>query len=524
MNLRQVQKAVGQMLVCLGTCLLPGGLAWAQGGEIGRPGGLSSEFQERENLFSIGGRKVRLGSDEFARHALVVAGTIHLEGEIERNLLVLGGTAVVDGRVGGDVFVIGGSAIFGPRAEIGGETFLVGGPFEFDSQARFHGDQTEVVLDWLLPGFRKLGTLVANTVLLARPFAPNLTETWWLVGGLYLVNLMILLLLPRPMQVSVDALRREPLTSAVVGVLVMILVGPLLVLLVASGFGILLIPFLVCLGSVALLLGKVAVYEALGRRVVAHCGLRQEIPALGFTIGSLCFLMAYMIPIVGFLAIGLVVPWGIGAVLWAAFRAFRRRMGARMNESNGFVGEGARGALKLGSGGNPVAAAHWVKEGVDPVEIADDVDRVGFWPRIAATGLDLILFGFFFSILVSDTGPGSTRLMGFAWLIYHLVFWAFKGTTLGGVIIGIQCVTCDRRPLTWGTAGIRLLGSVFSALAFLIGFFWASWSRERQSWHDIIAGTIMIRMPKGVRDKKLRSVARGPEPKVPDAGDLKTVS
>jgi uncharacterized RDD family membrane protein YckC len=31
-----------------------------------------------------------------------------------------------------------------------------------------------------------------------------------------------------------------------------------------------------------------------------------------------------------------------------------------------------------------------------------------------------------------------------------------------------------------------------------LGFFWAGWSRDRQAWHDIIAGTTIVRMPHGM--------------------------
>jgi len=29
-----------------------------------------------------------------------------------------------------------------------------------------------------------------------------------------------------------------------------------------------------------------------------------------------------------------------------------------------------------------------------------------------------------------------------------------------------------------------------------LGFFWAGWSREKQSWHDKIADTIIVKLPK----------------------------
>lgn len=479
---------------------------------------------DRENLFSFGGRIVRLDSDESVRDAFVVTGGIHVDGEIDGNLVVVAGSAEINGRVRGDVIIVGGSASFGPGAEILGDTFLMGGPFELDQDAVFHGDQTEVLLDWLLPAFRSLGTLLASTVLLGRPFAPQLTWTWWLVGGLFIVNLLILLLMPRPTRASVSALRESPVTAFVVGMAVLLLFAPLLFLLVFSGFGILLIPFLLCVAVATVLLGKVVVYASAGQQVVTQFSLRNEIQVLAFTIGSLVFLGAYMVPVIGFLAVGLVIPLGVGAVILAGCRAFRGEMGINPVDTAGVAGMSkglAFSGTVAGGGGSQGASESVAAEALLPEGI---VDRVGFWPRIAASGLDLILVGFLFSILVGDTGPGTTRLMIFSWLLYHFLMWALKGATLGGMIIGIRCVTIDRQALSWGTAGVRVLGSVFSTVALFLGFFWASWSRERQSWHDMIAGTIMIRVPKLSRVKKAASPRSETVVKTTSESDEKTVS
>ena len=42
------------------------------------------------------------------------------------------------------------------------------------------------------------------------------------------------------------------------------------------------------------------------------------------------------------------------------------------------------------------------------------------------------------------------------------------------------------------------MASFFSAFVFFLGFFWAGWDRNKQSWHDKIAGTVIVRVPLGV--------------------------
>jgi uncharacterized RDD family membrane protein YckC len=44
---------------------------------------------------------------------------------------------------------------------------------------------------------------------------------------------------------------------------------------------------------------------------------------------------------------------------------------------------------------------------------------------------------------------------------------------------------------------VRSLTSLFSLVVAFLGFLWAGWDREKQTWHDKIAGTVVVRMPKG---------------------------
>jgi uncharacterized RDD family membrane protein YckC len=457
-------------------------------------------FNPHDELFSIGGGDVTIGANESTRQAVIITGSILVEGEIDRDLVVVAGSAHIDGRVGGSVIVVGGSATFGPTAEVDGDTVLIGGPFEISPDALLRGQKTEFQLGWLLPAVQSVGSLLGSTLLLARPFAPQMTLTWWLAGGLFIVNFLILLLLPRPTRRCVEALTRGPVTAFLIGMAVLLLFGPLLVLLVASGFGILLIPFLLCLGLATVLLGKVSVYSAAGGQIVDQIGFRKEIPILAFVIGSFGFLITYMIPVIGFMAIGLVIPLGVGAVILAGCNAFRGEVVPR-GGSDGFTG-------KAGESGATGMASSGVSSGADSVEDSSSAsrvsdlgaenhsDRVGFWPRIAATMIDSVLVGLLFSIFIGASGPGATRLLMFVWIGYHIVMWSLKGATVGGIFLGIRCVTLDGQGLSWGTATIRSLGSIFSFVALLIGFFWASWSRERQSWHDMIAGTTIVRVSK----------------------------
>jgi uncharacterized RDD family membrane protein YckC len=116
--------------------------------------------------------------------------------------------------------------------------------------------------------------------------------------------------------------------------------------------------------------------------------------------------------------------------------------------------------------------------------------RAGFWIRLAATLLDLILLGWFIRLV-----DGYFPLL---WLGYHIGMWTWKGTTIGGIVCSLKVVREDGRPLDLTVAVVRSLAAVFSFVALGLGFFWAGWSPERQSWHDKIAGTVIVKVPKGM--------------------------
>lgn len=42
---------------------------------------------------------------------------------------------------------------------------------------------------------------------------------------------------------------------------------------------------------------------------------------------------------------------------------------------------------------------------------------------------------------------------------------------------------------------LRLIGYFISALPLFLGFFWISWNRKRQGWHDLIANTVVVVTP-----------------------------
>jgi uncharacterized RDD family membrane protein YckC len=104
------------------------------------------------------------------------------------------------------------------------------------------------------------------------------------------------------------------------------------------------------------------------------------------------------------------------------------------------------------------------------------------------TVIDLIAIGAICRLF--DFRPPAAIL---TWTAYHIVMWGLKGATIGGLVVGTRIVRTDGSPIDFPVAVVRALASFLSAAGFLLGFFWAGWSAQKQSWHDIIAGTYVLK-------------------------------
>ncbi len=112
------------------------------------------------------------------------------------------------------------------------------------------------------------------------------------------------------------------------------------------------------------------------------------------------------------------------------------------------------------------------------------VAYVGFWIRLAAAIIDLLVVAFI-SIIV----PFGIVLF---WLYYWL-FTGLKGQTLGKMAVGIKVVNAAGSVPGLGCAALReVLGKIVSAIALWLGFLWVIWDKQKQGWHDKIASTYVV--------------------------------
>jgi len=121
--------------------------------------------------------------------------------------------------------------------------------------------------------------------------------------------------------------------------------------------------------------------------------------------------------------------------------------------------------------------------------------RAGFWRRFAASFLDGIILGvvyFIISVVISENAAAGLNLVLSAG--YYTYFeGGTSGQTFGKKALGIRVIDLSGGgPIGYGRGFIRWIGRIVSALPLLLGYFWMLWDKEKQTWHDKFAGSVVV--------------------------------
>ena len=133
---------------------------------------------------------------------------------------------------------------------------------------------------------------------------------------------------------------------------------------------------------------------------------------------------------------------------------------------------------------------------------AEGVRYVGFWARVAAGVLDLILVMFVVTpVLVFLFGDGWTDGRGVIGFVVNWVplggaiiaFWVMKGATPGKMAISAVVVDAQTHaPVDFWQALTRYVGYFVSTIPLLAGLAWVAFDARKQGWHDKMARTVVI--------------------------------
>jgi uncharacterized RDD family membrane protein YckC len=473
--------------------------------------------QKADSVVSVFGSST---SDGEAIDVVSVMGTTRVTGPVSDSAVAVLGNVHVDSKVGGDVVAVLGSVKLGPHAEVGGDVVSVLGGVDQDPAAIIHGSVQRIInLDISgITGFTWLDTWFEKCLIYGRllAFAPGLGWAWTFALALLAFYACLALMFRSSVDQCVQTLESHPGHTALAALIGILLTPVLLILLCVTVIGIAAIPFVIAALFCMSLFGKAVVLAWLGGRISGRRPGPAGHPAVAVLIGGAVALVLYVVPVVGFLVYKLLGFFGFGAVVYTLLLRQRARRAivspppmagagwtAGAAPSAGMAAAGAAAAAAPGlsatadqgpaaaSAAPPYVAAAPASAGAAP-QITAAMPRAGFWVRMGALFLDVLLIGFAMSLIHPF---GDFHIVVLA--IYGAVMWKLRGTTVGGIVFDLHVVRVDGRPVDWETAIVRALGCFLSLCVVFLGFIWIAFDSNNQAWHDKIAGTVVVRAKRG---------------------------
>lgn len=409
-------------------------------------------------------------------------------GTVGGDAVAILGNNYVNGHVQGDVVAILGDVDLGPAAIVDGDITCIGGVVTRDAHAVVNGKVGNLAIGSRATGLAGLQAWLTQCLLYARPlaFAPNLLWAWWLALGALGFYAVVALAAPSAVEQCVRTLEDRPGKSLLAGVLTWLLTPVAFVLIaltVLIVIGLALLPLFALGVFIVSLFGRVVMLAWLGhqlKKLFQRSSLDR--PVIAVLLGGVVVLGLYTVPVIGFILYQLIGLVGFGVVVYTILLAYQQN---KKTPALGLplVDDAAAGAVPL------VASLPLIIS-------AATLPRAGFWRRLLATLLDAVVVSLTLGLL-HRVWPNFGGVFPFWLAIYCISLWATKGATIGGIICGLKVVRLDDRPVSWSVAAVRGLSAFLSLAIAGLGFIWVAFDDDKQSWHDKIAGTTIVKVPKG---------------------------
>ena len=90
----------------------------------------------------------------------------------------------------------------------------------------------------------------------------------------------------------------------------------------------------------------------------------------------------------------------------------------------------------------------------------------------------------------------NSVVQAFFYSIMCAVCWHYWSATPGKILLRLRIADAETdAPITNRQIALRLAGYVLSTMCFFFGFLNVAWNKERQGWHDKLAGTVVLVKP-----------------------------
>jgi uncharacterized RDD family membrane protein YckC len=458
---------------------------------------------ERDSVVAVFGSATNNGTAH--QDVVSVFGDTTVTGPTGGSAVAVMGNDSVNADVGGDVVAVLGNVTLGPAAHVHGHVVSILGTVSQDAAAVV--DQgVERVFPEHFGTAEGLRRWVEQGLLWGRPlmFASGLQWLWGISFALLAIYALLALLFRDAAEHCIATLNDNPGKSLITAILAVMLTPLMLFLLAITVVGLLVIPIALVMLFIAAIFGKTTVLGWIGGRCLGwRSGSAVPHPALAVVVGGLIVMLAYLVPVLGFVVYILLGMIGYGAVLYAVLIRVRHHTSAGGPAPSGGPAPDAAAASAAAAAAEgaatPAQEAQASPGGGAPGGAAplSTLPRAGFWIRMGALLIDAVIVWAVIHLLLDWPRDGSNRIGLIALAAYGAVMWHVKGTTIGGIACNLRVVRLDSRPLDWPTAWVRALGCILSLCALGLGFIWIAVDAGKQAWHDKLAGTIVVHVPHG---------------------------
>ena len=122
-----------------------------------------------------------------------------------------------------------------------------------------------------------------------------------------------------------------------------------------------------------------------------------------------------------------------------------------------------------------------------------DLEYAGFWRRLGGFLIDGILLAGVTVILGLALSPNASSTIGFVIGITYSVGLNANGGTLGKQAVGLRLIDAKTgADIGYPRALVRYIVAIASGLALLLGYLWSIWDGKKQTWHDKVAGSVVV--------------------------------
>ena len=122
----------------------------------------------------------------------------------------------------------------------------------------------------------------------------------------------------------------------------------------------------------------------------------------------------------------------------------------------------------------------------------------GFLIRLVAWTIDGIVtyipFALVFGFNQEKWSPTAWGIYLILWTSYFVWMVGMYGATIGKIAMKLKIVKEDGSKVNYSDALVREIASYLSLIVLCLGFLNIIWDSKKQSWHDKIAKTVVVKV------------------------------